>query len=1037
MRAHAVVIGIDQYPGHPQWDLKGATRDALNFAEWVTKYGGVAPGDLTLLLSPQPAQIPNGVTSGTPDRRTINDTLDAYADRRKAKGADRFWFYYAGHGLAPAGGGPSEGPLMVPMDTQSLKHDTIGMEVFRQSMQDVEPSEQFYFIDACRDVLDVTETKTLTQRLYWDPRDINDNQLATQVVFLATTVGKKAKELRGQGIFSRVLLTALQGMGPKLEEPSDSKAGRVSLYFNSLNKFVRDVVGSELADVEGLDEDERSENVPYATIGKLKDDVEITQFEVKKLPKAKITAVVKPAPALQAGRLEFVEWSNAAADIVAVADPAPIEPLVEGKHTFELRGGSYKVRVKAPGYKPQTWPILVYRDKSFLLELAPAAEGGLEGLVVPKGTTRRGRVTSAKEGTLSVGAVDRLTRLSVVDGSGEIRARGFGSLKEKLPAGSYLVRGELAGVPAKEETIVVQQGHTTSVSIDIAPGTYVDPSENLGNVANAKLSSILAFAAWAARWPEKYGFHRLRSLGVDPLPQLKKNGTAVQVLFGDAMNDPAFLAKCKAALQREETGPLEPLALAPFALAPIADGKALQGASIEKGASIRVRVEMPGFVATTFPVCLLPRLITVMVVTREKNGNVEVQQHFNPIDPTRPVAPRFEAPHKDDVRVVDLGARALENREPLGDNEYARLVGAKGTNPMLGVIAGYRTVGTEHAPRFSRTALSNLLAAFPGLPDVHVVAALHRPKERDKHFKQTMKAGTPVFAEGFWALFDWLTEESGRRNLAPPVLREQLTSGMVWTSFLDAPTEEKGTVRLVTTSGRTSLANISDERGVMVAARSAGRIAREDGSFLSTAFLIAPRITVVPVHVAAAFASVDADGKWQLDQPTSISFDLADPRSKRRVVEVLRTVRPKTKADGGSLDKKMLEICWPVLLRLDKDAPVPPLPIATKPAANGDRVSVIGFPVDTGMAATSEFAHHFTVASGEKHVMPGTVERVAGTTWTFDHNCFTAPGTSGGPIVDHAGQVVGMHVAGRASKDGFKTGTGIALTRFKPDAFNE
>ena len=68
---------------------------------------------------------------------------------------------------------------MVPMDTQSLKHDTIGMELFRQSMQDVEPREQFYFIDACRDVLDVTESKTLTQRLYWDPRDINDKQLAT------------------------------------------------------------------------------------------------------------------------------------------------------------------------------------------------------------------------------------------------------------------------------------------------------------------------------------------------------------------------------------------------------------------------------------------------------------------------------------------------------------------------------------------------------------------------------------------------------------------------------------------------------------------------------------------------------------------------------------------------------------------------------------------------------------------------------------------------------------------------------------------
>jgi V8-like Glu-specific endopeptidase len=131
----------------------------------------------------------------------------------------------------------------------------------------------------------------------------------------------------------------------------------------------------------------------------------------------------------------------------------------------------------------------------------------------------------------------------------------------------------------------------------------------------------------------------------------------------------------------------------------------------------------------------------------------------------------------------------------------------------------------------------------------------------------------------------------------------------------------------------------------------------------------------------------------------------------------------------------MLEICWPVLLRLDADAPAPALSIATKASAEGDRVSVIGFPVDTGTPATAEFAHHFTVASGEKHVMPGMVERAAGTTWTFDHNCFTAPGTSGAPIVNHAGQVVGMHVAGRHSKDGFKTGTGIAMTRFEPDAF--
>ena len=143
----------------------------------------------------------------------------------------------------------------------------------------------------------------------------------------------------------------------------------------------------------------------------------------------------------------------------------------------------------------------------------------------------------------------------------------------------------------------------------------------------------------------------------------------------------------------------------------------------------------------------------------------------------------------------------------------------------------------------------------------------------------------------------------------------------------------------------------------------------------------------------------------------------------------------RAKIDPGLLEKDMLEICWPVLLLLDDDAPVPPLVIAAAASKLSDRVSVIGFPTDKGTPATSEFAHHFAAASGEKHVMPGLVQREAGTTWTFDHNCFTAPGTSGGPIVNHAGQLVGMHVVGRASDDGFKTGVGIAMTRFKPDAF--
>ena len=204
-------------------------------------------------------------------------------------------------------------------------------------------------------------------------------------------------------------------------------------------------------------------------------------------------------------------------------------------------------------------------------------------------------------------------------------------------------------------------------------------------------------------------------------------------------------------------------------------------------------------------------------------------------------------------------------------------------------------------------------------------------------------------------------------------------------------------MRLVTTSGRTSLANTSDERGVMVAARSAGRIAREDGSFLvrrSSSRRASPSSRCTsPRHSRQSMRTESGSSTNRRASPSILPTRGARDTSSRSCGPCV----PKRRPTAVRSIRKMLEICWPVLLRLDKDAPVPPLPIATKPAANGDRVSVIGFPVDTGMAATSEFAHHFTVGIGEKHVMPGMIERVAGTTWTFDHNCFTAPGTSGGP----------------------------------------
>jgi hypothetical protein len=110
-----------------------------------------------------------------------------------------------------------------------------------------------------------------------------------------------------------------------------------------------------------------------------------------------------------------------------------------------------------------------------------------------------------------------------------------------------------------------------------------------------------------------------------------------------------------------------------------------------------------------------------------------------------------------------------------------------------------------------------------------------------------------------------------------------------------------------------------------------------------------------------------------------------------------------------------------VLLELDAEASRPPLNLGTAAVA-GQRVAIIGFPHAPIAASDSRpyeiFAEQFAGASGEKHAMPGTVVRAPGKSWTLDYDCFTAGGTSGGPVVNtQDGTAVGMHVVGLHETD--------------------
>ena len=1035
MRAHALVIGIDRYP-KSAWNLTGAVKDAREFAEWVVKAGGVAPENLTLLLSP----VGDAKGAKRATRKAILEAFHSY-EKGAAKDADRFWFYYAGHGLAAPGQDTAAGPLVVPADVKDIdfyvNQEPVGLELFRGAMQRRLCRSSSFFVDACRDVLPVTSNKSLVQQLAWDVRRIDDEKLSTQAVFLGTTAGKKSKEVRGKGLFGRALLTALRGLGPQLRPPAaPPPAGekpRRRLVFTDLVTFVIEEVKRSLEEIPGLDEAGKK-GIPYSRLNRITEEIAVAEFLEGALPKVKVWALVDPPAARNSGRIEFLKWDDDEGSWVARKDPAPAVPPLPKETGFEIGGGKHWVRVSANGFLDDQREILANDGKTYVFELLkdPEEVPGLEAVAtVP--------YAAASTGSLAVMCRDPKARVAIIDGRGRELCRAYQEVTmAELPPGPYIVSAELTGAERVEKTVVVRAGETQAIELSLATPrsaqmTAILRAHNIavdsnyvklpiGDVANVRLGSLLAYGAWAARWPKLPAFAPLRAIGVDSLKKVKATRSAVQVLIGDVgESGDSLLGDCRVKL--EDTA--RPLKLDALPKLP-----AVQASAVHASGSLRVRVEMPGFAPASFAVTLLPGFITALIITREADDDIDVQQHLNPIDVTRSVGAGFGPPMPDDVRLVELAWRALEGHDPLDDVEIEGLLHGKRSNPMLAVIAGYRMLRTQRAKAFRAPALKNMLRLFPGLPDVHVLAGLYEPAQRDAHFQRAMDTGTPALAEGFWTLIEWLGAQSVGKGRPAPVLHENVVPGMVWTAFTERTRASRiGDVRVVSTSGRSSVGDTADNSLLAKAAQSVGRLEFVGEHPVSSTFLVAPDLVLCPVHVVTAFAKEKADGTWTMQKKMRVRFDLADAGYDREIKSVLRTLRPDDPSpDGGSLDAEMLDICWPVLLRLKSKVALPPLAFGKAPAV-GQRVAVLGFPFDYSIPSKT-FAQQFAGASGDKHAMPGTVVRAQGKTWTLDYDSFTAVGTSGAPVVNvDNGTVVGMHVVGVPTNEGFKVGVGIATSR--------
>jgi len=233
--SRALVIGIN---GYGRWPLESAVADARSFATMLLRVGLVASENLTLLTSPGDAEKP-------PSYQTIREEIRHLY--REGEEIQRFFFYFAGHGiLAFRDPAATEAvTALLPEDVEDLGEDgnlLINLDEVRSYLRLAGPREQFYFIDACRDMpYDQSPPRLGSLGFGSQPPGPARSQ---SVLYAVSELGQARASTNEGGDLTRHLLGALEGQGCSLDYDAERLEYVVTM------ESVRNYVGRRLKQEE-------------------------------------------------------------------------------------------------------------------------------------------------------------------------------------------------------------------------------------------------------------------------------------------------------------------------------------------------------------------------------------------------------------------------------------------------------------------------------------------------------------------------------------------------------------------------------------------------------------------------------------------------------------------------------------------------------------------------------------------------------------------------------------------------------------------
>ncbi|MFG2277743.1 hypothetical protein ACGFNQ_03520 [Streptomyces asoensis] len=237
-RIHAVVVGVERYPRHPDWDLPGAVGDGLRFARWLRK-GGVPASNIQLLLAPgedglrqleSQAGANEFVRCLSPSRGQLMDAFIGGLDQRTG---DLLYVFWGSHGILDHG---DRRLLLCPDASLRDKRciDTANLTEYLQRDDLAGFRQQVLIFDACATFLEHHHQPTgpAVAAFPTAPR-----RGVEQFVLHAAAAGQVAENdaAMGSGVFSHVILDWLETQAADLRPDLPALIQHVKERFGQLH----------------------------------------------------------------------------------------------------------------------------------------------------------------------------------------------------------------------------------------------------------------------------------------------------------------------------------------------------------------------------------------------------------------------------------------------------------------------------------------------------------------------------------------------------------------------------------------------------------------------------------------------------------------------------------------------------------------------------------------------------------------------------------------------------------------------------------